>query len=623
MLKQKFVSQSTPFLAPILTYFLLIFWHHGIITVAQSKSTTRIGAIINVDSRIGKEVITAMEMAVQSSNSISVDHMFSLHYRHPGSNPLQTAHAGDKVQVIIAMETWIETLLVAEICNQAQVPIISFATTGIASMAPLQWPFLVQMATNVTEQMRFIAAISQFFQWRRVIVIYELDRYGGDSGMFAALADQIQNVNLEIEHRLIVPPISSLADPKRLVREELAKLTSKQSRVFIVLQSSLSLTIHLFKEAKRMGLMGKDSVWIVTDIIGNMLDYVNTSVISSMEGVIGIKTYFVKDKRPFISFNRHFKEIFQSKYPEEYNFEPGIHAIRAFDSIIVITNALNSIRGNNRSPSMLLKSILLSNFTSLSGRIHFQSRQLWQSPLFSIVNVIGKSYKELGFWSSKFGFTENNKSINDDGSDDNMEALEDLVTWTGNLKHTPKGRVMLTNTKEMRIGVPSKTAFEKFVKVEAISNSTKKRYSGFCIDVFEEVLKIVQKKYPIRVDYFPYDGTYEGLIDEVFYKTFDAAIGDITILANRSKYVEFTQPFIESRLTMIVTAKPEAQKAWMFLRPFTKEMWVFTSVILFYTVFIVWLLERQSNPEFEGPWRNQLATALWFTYSSLFFTQSN
>ncbi|THG04723.1 hypothetical protein TEA_013614 [Camellia sinensis var. sinensis] len=366
-----------------------------------------------------------------------------------------------------------------------------------------------------------------------------------------------------------------------------------------------------------------------------MLDYVNASVISSMEGVIGIKTYFVKDKRPFISFNRHFKEIFQSKYPEEYNFEPGIHAIRAFDSIIVITNALNSIRGNNRSPSMLLKSILLSNFTSLSGRIHFQSRQLWQSPLFSIVNVIGKSYKELGFWSSKFGFTENNKSINDDGSDDNMEALEDLVTWTGNLKHTPKGRVMLTNTEAMRIGVPSKTAFEKFVKVEAISNSTEKRYSGFCIDVFEEVLKIVQKKYPIRVDYFPYDGTYEGLIDEVFYKlyvvdyvwngtilkTFDAAIGDITILANRSKYVEFTQPFIESRLTMIVTAKPEAQKAWMFLRPFTKEMWVFTSAILFYTVFIVWLLERQSNPEFEGPWRNQLATALWFTYSSLFFTQ--
>ncbi|KAL7243634.1 hypothetical protein ACSBR1_015941 [Camellia fascicularis] len=256
--------------------------------------------------------------------------------------------------------------------------------------------------------------------------------------------------------------------------------------------------IHLFKEAKRIGLMGKDSVWIVTDIIGNMLDYVNASVISSMEAVIGIKTYFDKDKRPFISFNRHFKEIFQSKYLEEYNFEPGIHAIRAFDSIIVITNAMNSIRGNNGSPSMLLENILLSNFTSLSGRIHFQ---------------------------------KNNKSISDDGSDDNMEALEDLV--------------------------------------KAISNSIEKRYSGFCIDVFEELYV---------VDY---------LRNGRIFKTFDAAIGDITILANRPKYVEFTQTFIQSRLTMIVTTKPEAQKAWMFLRPFTKGMWVFTSAILFYIVFIV------------------------------------
>ncbi|KAK3431295.1 hypothetical protein EUGRSUZ_E03161 [Eucalyptus grandis] len=36
---------------------------------------------------------------------------------------------------------------------------------------------------------------------------------------------------------------------------------------------------------------------------------------------------------------------------------------------------------------------------------------------------------------------------------------------------------------------------------------------------------------------------------------------------------------------------------------------------------VVWFLEHPINPEFRGPWTNQLSTALWFTFSSLFFAQ--
>lgn len=104
-------------------------------------------------------------------------------------------------------------------------------------------------------------------------------------------------------------------------------------------------------------------------------------------------------------------------------------------------------------------------------------------------------------------------------------------------------------------------------------------------------------------------------------KTFDAVIGDVTILANRSKYVEFTQPYAESGLTMIVPVKTE-ERAWMFMKPFTMEMWAVTGAILIYTMFVVWFLEHRSNPEFRGPWTNQLGTALWFTFSSLFFSHS-
>lgn len=106
-----------------------------------------------------------------------------------------------------------------------------------------------------------------------------------------------------------------------------------------------------------------------------------------------------------------------------------------------------------------------------------------------------------------------------------------------------------------------------------------------------------------------------------FVQTYDAVVGDVTILADRAKIVEFTQPYAESGLSMIVPVKTE-ESAWMFMKPFTWEMWVVTVAILIYTMLVVWLLEHQRNPNFNGTWKSQISTALWFTFCSLFFAHS-
>lgn len=95
----------------------------------------------------------------------------------------------------------------------------------------------------------------------------------------------------------------------------------------------------------------------------------------------------------------------------------------------------------------------------------------------------------------------------------------------------------------------------------------------------------------------------------------------MTLLAIRLQYVDFTVPYAESGLSMVVPQKSE-ESAWMFLKPFTRQMWVVTGCILTYTMLVVWYLERGSNPEFHGSWKSQMGTALWFTFSSLFFAHS-
>jgi ionotropic glutamate receptor len=90
-------------------------------------------------------------------------------------------------------------------------------------------------------------------------------------------------------------------------------------------------------------------------------------------------------------------------------------------------------------------------------------------------------------------------------------------------------------------------------------------------------------------------------------------VGDITIFANRSKYVDFTQPFTESGLVMVVPIKAdEANNAWAFMLPFTLGMWCTTGAFFIFTGFVIWLFEHRVNPEFRGKPRDQVVTLLWY-----------
>ncbi|KAJ9136084.1 hypothetical protein P3X46_033196 [Hevea brasiliensis] len=585
------------------------------------KQVTNIGAIIDVSSRIGKEEKTAVEIAVLMFNNGSKDHNISTYFHDHQGNPLHAAQAaenfikGKQVKAILGMERWEQAALVADIGSRAQVPVLSFAAPAIIPpLTPSRWPFLVRMVYNDSEQMRCIAELTRAYNWRRVVVVYEDNTYGGDSGKLALLSQALQEVGSEIEHRLVLPPFALISDPKEAVKEELTKLQEIKSRVFIVLQTSFPLMTHLFREAKNMGLVGKDTVWILTDTVTSLLDSFNTSVIYSMEGALGIKSYYSDSSSAYKSFHAQFRQIFRSEYPEEDNLEPGFYALRAYDSISTIINAMEKMSSNSSSNQKeFLNNIFSSNFTGLSGQIRFKAGGLMHSPKLRIVNVVGKKYKEIDFWLPGYGFWESNEEGEEHQNGGGSMQLQGHVNWPGNLKRIPKGWAMPSNAKPLKIGVPGRTSFQRFVRVV---NESENRYDGFCIELFHEVLKVLD--YNLPYNFVPYNGTYDDLVNHVYNKTYDAIVGDVTILADRTEKVEFTQPYTESGLSMIVPIKSE-ESPWMFTKPFTWQTWVVIGAILIYTMFIVWFLEHQSNPEFRGPLKNQIGTAVLFTFSSLFF----
>ena len=417
-----------------------------------------------------------------------------------------------KVQVIVGMNKWEEAALVAAIGNKAKVPVISFAAPAITSpILQHRWPFLIQMANNDSAQIECIAKIVRAYNWRRVIAIYEDDAYGSDSGMLGLLSEALQEVDSEIEYQLVLPPVSSLPNAGGFVLDELLKLQlTTQSQVFIVLQSSIPMVSHLFREAKKVGLVGRESAWIIPESVASVLDSVNNSVISSMEGALGIKTYYSNSSNSYKDFYSQFTKIFETKYPKEHNHKPGIYALRAYDSIMTISQAIERTISNSISQKMILENILSSSFSGLSGEIQFEAGKLLQTPILRIVNVVKKGYEELDFWTPESGFSGSVEMKN------STEKIAGLVTWPGNLIQVPKGWAMPTKQNPLKIGVPGRTSFPKFVKVDYSGNLDNSKFDGWCIEVFNEVHKNLPYSLPYK--FIPLNGTYEDLVDCVYNK---------------------------------------------------------------------------------------------------------
>lgn len=89
---------------------------------------------------------------------------------------------------------------------------------------------------------------------------------------------------------------------------------------------------------------------------------------------------------------------------------------------------------------------------------------------------------------------------------------------------------------------------------------------------------------------------------------YDAAVGDIAIVTNRTKIVDFTQPYISTGLVIVAPIRNSDSSAWVFLKPFTWEMWAVTAASFVIIGVVIWILEHRVNDDFRGPPKRQIIT---------------
>ncbi|KAK7843008.1 glutamate receptor 2.2 [Quercus suber] len=110
----------------------------------------------------------------------------------------------------------------------------------------------------------------------------------------------------------------------------------------------------------------------------------------------------------------------------------------------------------------------------------------------------------------------------------------------------------------------------------------------------------------------------QHLTDLATMGKFDAVAGDTTIIANRTNYIDFTLPYTESGVTMVVPIKDNERKnAWVFLKPLTWDLWITSGLFFVFIGFVVWVLEHRVNEEFRGPPSHEIGTSLWYSFSTM------
>lgn len=96
---------------------------------------------------------------------------------------------------------------------------------------------------------------------------------------------------------------------------------------------------------------------------------------------------------------------------------------------------------------------------------------------------------------------------------------------------------------------------------------------------------------------------------------YDIVIGDITIRYNRTLYADFTVPYTESGIAMVVPVRDSINKnTWIFLKPLTPGMWLGSIAFFIYTGVVVFSLEfLGNNQNVRRPIPRQLGILIFFS----------
>ncbi|KAF0931480.1 hypothetical protein E2562_004602 [Oryza meyeriana var. granulata] len=596
-----------------------------------------IGALFTFDSVIGRSAKTAIELAVADVNRDAA--VLNGTYLTVVEQDTKCSGFIGIIQGLQLMEKKVVAVVgpqssgiahvVSHVVDELRIPLLSFAATD-PTLASSQYPYFLRATYSDLSQMAAVADLVTHYGWREVTVIYVDTDYG--RAALDALGDELEAKRSKVSYRAPFPPAADRA----AIVDLLLRVSMMESRV-IVVHASPDSGLDIFAAAQSLGMMASGYVWIATEWLAAVLDS-SPRKTALLQGVVTLRQY-----TPDSDAKRSLMKRFAARLQGDKNQSAmNAYGLFAYDAVWMAARAIDQLLGDGSNVSFsddtrlradnetgstlrlgalkvfdqgeqLLSKMTVVNFTGVTGRVQFGADRSLADPAYEVLNVGGTGVRRVGYWSNRTRL-----SVAAPGSGETKKQELHSVIWPGETAATPRGWVFPNNGKPLRIGVPYRTTYGQFVSKDSGPDGV----SGYCVDVFKAAVALLP--YPVAVAYVVVgDGvknpSYGELVQRVAEGELDAAVGDISIVTNRTRVVDFTQPYVESGLVIVTAVREKASSAWAFLKPFTAEMWAVTGGFFLFVGAVVWVLEHRSNADFRGSPRKQLVTVFWFSFSTMFF----
>ncbi|KAJ4849506.1 hypothetical protein Tsubulata_031914, partial [Turnera subulata] len=414
--------------------------------------------------------------------------------------------------ILFGAQTSTEAKFLAELGMRAEVPTISFLPTSQA-ISLARYPHFVQFTEDETSTVKAITSLVEEFSWRSVILVYEDTDHGEE--LIPSMIGSFQDIDVRIAHRIAIKADST----DEQIAKQLHVAFTSQTGVFVV-HLSTCLASLLFLNVKNLGMMSEGYVWIVTDKTMNFLHSMDSSIVEDMQGVLGFRPYISPSEELKNFTSRWRRKFLLENANVEGMLELNAYGVWSYDAISALAMAAERVR--IRSASLISKAEEKGELDSGLQQVALHKK--WTDQRKCIIHPL-----LLVTLAPLFG-------------------LEDLQP----LKTSAAASV----NKRLKIGVPL-ALFTELVNIARDPRTNATIVTGFCIDVFKAALEALD--YEVQYDFIPFQtdsgqvaGSYSDLIDKVYYKKYDAVVGDTTITVNRSLRVDFTMPYTDMGYATVV-----------------------------------------------------------------------
>ncbi|XP_025858886.2 glutamate receptor ionotropic, NMDA 2A [Vulpes vulpes] len=450
------------------------------------------------------------------------------------------------------------------ISSQTFIPILGIhggASMIMADKDPTSTFF--QFGASIQQQATVMLKIMQDYDWHVFSLVTTI--FPGYRDFISFIKTTVDNSFVGWDMQNVITLDTSFEDAKTQV--QLKKIHSS----VILLYCSKDEAVLILSEARSLGLTGYDFFWIVPSLVSG-----NTELIPKEfpSGLISVSY-----------------DDWDYSLEERVRDGLGILTTAAYsmlEKFSYIPEAKASCYGQTEKPETPLHTLhqFMVNVTWDGKDLSFTEEGYQVHPrLVVIVLNKDREWEKVGKWenqslSLRHAVWPRYKSFSDCEPDDNHLSIVTLEEAPFVIVEDidPLTETCVRNTVPCR----------KFVKINNSTNegmNVKKCCKGFCIDILKKLSRTVKFTYDLYLVTNGKHGkkvnnVWNGMIGEVVYHRAVMAVGSLTINEERSEVVDFSVPFVETGISVMVSRSNGTVSPSAFLEPFSASVWVMMFVML-------------------------------------------